>query len=262
MQDAVPHLTAFKPTTTKGLSGVLGSQSANVIHLFCIPYAGGSAAVYRDWQNQAPRWLEIHPIELPGRGRLSSVALPQSIPQLAQQITSSLDAEGDAPFALFGHSMGAAIAYEVARNLEIRGSKLLRRLIVSGARAPFLPRMSSGTSDLTDLEFLDLLRDLNGTPPDVLDDAELMEVLLPIIRSDFAISEKYFLKKKHVLQIPITVLAGDGDPYISVDDAEAWGKLTVAPLRIVRFPGDHFFIASDEASVIAAVSRDLCMTVE
>jgi medium-chain acyl-[acyl-carrier-protein] hydrolase len=227
------------------------------IRLFCLPYAGGSAAIYKDWQKAVPAELQICPIELPGRGLRSREPLPHSIPELAREIASALDLHNDKPLALFGHSMGAAIAYEVARNLEAKNNRALCVLIVSGARAPFLERKKPGVGDLSDSEFLDHIRDLNGTPPEVLADQELMAVLLPMLRRDFINCERYRLENPHVLRTPITALAGDGDVDISISDVEAWSALTVGRFLAQSFPGDHFFIKSEEVAVIAAVTSIL-----
>jgi medium-chain acyl-[acyl-carrier-protein] hydrolase len=225
--------------------------------LFCLPYAGGSAAIYQEWQKQVAPQFQICAVELPGRGWRSTESLPLSIHALAHEIASSLHAHGETPFALFGHSMGARIAYEIARNLEAAGNRSLSCLIVSGSRAPFLPKVEPAFSNLSDSVFLDHIRQLNGTPPEIFADADLMSVVLPILRSDFKICEEYDLKEKHVLRIPITVLAGEEDTDISIADVEAWGTLTTERFETLKFPGDHFFIKSSEAAVVSAVNDTL-----
>jgi surfactin synthase thioesterase subunit len=225
--------------------------------LFCLPYAGGSAAIYQEWQKQVAPQFQICAVELPGRGWRSAESLPLSIHKLAHEIASWLHAHGKTPFALFGHSMGAAIAYEIARNLEAAGNRSLYCLIVSGSSAPFLPRRKRAISDLSDPDFLDHIRQLNGTPPEILANAELMSVVLPVLRSDFKICEEYVPEESHALRTPITALAGEKDPDISVADVEAWGTLTTGRFETLKFPGDHFFLKSSEAAVVAAVSDTL-----
>jgi medium-chain acyl-[acyl-carrier-protein] hydrolase len=230
------------------------------IKLFCLPYAGGSASIYRNWQSQVPSWLQICPIELPGRGGRSVEALPRSIPEVAHEIASKLQPYRRVPFALFGHSMGAAIAYEAARNLEIAGINTLCSLIVSGARAPFLDHKKPGISNLSDPEFVEHLRGLNGTPAEVLANAELMAVVLPVLRSDFANCERYRPENIQPLRVPITALAGDEDLDVPIADVESWGTLTIGGFRAITFQGDHFFINSSRSAVIAAVSDTLLNT--
>jgi medium-chain acyl-[acyl-carrier-protein] hydrolase len=233
------------------------SQSNAMVRLFCLPYAGGNGAMFRGWQSQSPAWLQICPIELPGRGWRSADAMPQSIPELAHDIAYSLHAHSNIPFALFGHSMGASIAYEVVRALEKLGNRELFRLIVSAARAPFLDRLTPRTSDLSDGDFLEHIRNLGATPSEVLANPELMAVLLPMLRVDFAICERYSPNGVYAIKTPLTAFAGTEDPDIPVSDVEAWGRISAANFGIRRFPGGHFFIKSNEAAVVAAVVNEL-----
>lgn len=228
------------------------------IRLFCFPYAGGSgAAIYRQWQQHAPRWLQICPVELPGRGWLCTEAPFRSLPELAAEITSALYAYTDTPCALFGHSMGALIAYEVACNLEAAGKKQLRKLIASGARAPFLARMRPPVSNLPAPEFLAHVRDMNGTPAEVLADGELMEALLPVLRADFSMCEQYRIGRPLLLRAPITTLAGLEDEEITEPDVRAWKQLTSGAFRCLWFPGDHFYIRENMTSIVNAISDEL-----
>jgi len=233
------------------------SQSDTLVRLFCLPYAGGNGAVFRGWQSKSPAWLQICPIELPGRGWRFADVMPRSIPELAHDIACSLRAHSDIPFALFGHSMGASIAYEVVRSLEGSRNRALCRLIVSAARAPFLDRLTLRTSDLSDGDFLEHVRNLGATPSEVLANPELMAVLLPMLRVDFAICERYSPSGLYAIKTPITAFAGTEDPDISVSDVEAWGRISTTNFEIRRFPGGHFFIKSNEAAVVAAVVNEL-----
>jgi surfactin synthase thioesterase subunit len=131
-------------------------RTGTVLRVFCFPYAGGSAAIYQHWQQHAPNWLQICPVELPGRGRLYAENPFGSIAELAAAITSALYPYTNTPYALFGHSMGGTIAYEVACGLEAAGRALPRKLFVSGARAPFLARRKPPVSHLADAEFLSM----------------------------------------------------------------------------------------------------------
>src|ERR1700738_4476769 len=160
-------------------------RTGAALRLFCFPYAGGSAAIYQDWQQHAPNWLQICPVELPGRGRLCAENPSGSIPALAAAITSALYPYTNTPYALFGHSMGALIAFEVACGLE------------AGGRAT--PCRTPPVGHLADPEFLAHVRDLNGTPTEVLANKELMDVLLPVLRADFALCEQYRMRGLQLL---------------------------------------------------------------
>jgi medium-chain acyl-[acyl-carrier-protein] hydrolase len=232
-------------------------RTGKVLRLFCFPYAGGGAAIYQHWQQHAPDWLQICPLELPGRGRLCTENPFISITELAAEITSALYPYTNVPYALFGHSMGATIAYEVACGLEAAGRTPARKLFVSGARAPFLTRRKPPVSHLADVEFLAHVRDLNGTPAEILANQELMAVLLPVLRADFALGERYRMRGLQLLRAPITALAGNEDEETPASDVQEWKRLTSGPFHSARFPGDHFFIRPNEASIVDLIRAEL-----
>ena len=232
----------------------MGSAS---IRLFCIPYAGGSASLYNDWVVSAPDWLQVCSVELPGRGRLGAESLPTSLIELAQTISSAVYPYTDKPYAIFGHSMGALLAYEVASQLESLGRNQLCRLFVSGCGAPFIPRKKPPVSHLPDTELLDHLRAMQGTPEEILAHPELIDLLLPVLRSDFAICEEYRLFRVHVLQAALTALSGERDEDISESDTQLWKRLTRGDFRSLTFPGGHFFLKESENDVLSAVWKEL-----
>jgi medium-chain acyl-[acyl-carrier-protein] hydrolase len=227
------------------------------VRLFCIPFAGGSASFYDGWLASAPPWLQVCPIELPGRGWLSSEPLPISLSKLAHEISSALYRYTDVPYAIFGHSMGALLAYEVASHLESSGRLQLRRLFVSGSRAPFVSHKEPRVSDLPDAEFWEHIRDLQGTPEEILAQPDLIELLLPVLRSDFALCEQYRLQHAYFLQAPVTALSGEQDKRTLIKDVQMWGRLTTGGFRCLEFSGGHFFLKESESAVISAVCNEL-----
>ena len=233
------------------------SMGASTIRLFCLPYAGGGAAVYRNWGQLAPDWLQICPIEFPGRGWRKAEPLATSLVSLAEAIAAALHPYAWAPYAIFGHSMGALLAYEVATRMDNSAKRQLCKLFVSGSRPPFVPPKRPPVSHLPNPEFIERLREMQGTPEEVLSHPELMELMLPVLRSDFAMCEQYCLQQPYRLHIPITVLAGEQDEDATETDMLPWSLLTRETFRSLRFAGTHFFVREQEAAIVQAISTEL-----
>lgn len=227
--------------------------------MFCFPYAGGGASIYRGWASLLPGDVEVCPVQLPGReSRLRDKPFERPEPMI-QAVTDVLLPYMDMPFVFFGHSMGAMIGFELARELRRRGKTLPLHLFVSGRRAPHLPAREEAIHDLPEEEFLQKLRELNGTPEEVLQHAELMKLLGPILRADFAVNETYAYTEEEPLEPGISAFGGLGDEEITRDDVASWKEHTTGRFRLRMLPGDHFFINSNGSRdmVLEAVSRDL-----
>lgn len=227
------------------------------VRLFCLPYAGGSAAVYRTLRDLAPAHVEVCPLELPGRGRRIGEAPATRAGALAARIAAGLRPYADRPFALFGHSMGGLLAFEVARALRRTGAPQPVRLFVSGAAAPDVPRARPAVHLQSDDEVVAELRWLGGTPPEMLDDAELMQFMLPTLRADFAILETYAYRDEPPLDVPITVFGGTSDPLVPATGLHHWRRHTSAGSRLQLLPGEHFFVHTAAAQVMASVGAAL-----
>ena len=156
----------------------LSRGQAPSLRLFCFPYAGGASEIYRRWQRWFPEQIDLCLVHLPGRGkRLKEQAFTQTIP-LVKAIADRMAPETDVPYALYGHSMGATIAFELAHELIRRGCASPQHLFVSGRRAPQCPRTEPITFNLPHDEFIAELRKLNGTPSEVLENPELIELFM------------------------------------------------------------------------------------
>jgi medium-chain acyl-[acyl-carrier-protein] hydrolase len=155
----------------------------------------------------------------------------------------------DLPFAFFGHSMGAAVAYEAARRCAADG-RPPRHLFVSGRRAPQLPADWPVTYDLPDAEFVEYLRSLNGTPAEVFDHPELLELMLPLLRADFSVVETYRYLPGPALDCPVTAFGGAGDVEVGRAEVEAWAAQTTAAFAARVVPGDHFFLNDPQARAL------------
>lgn len=227
------------------------------LRLFCLPYAGGGAAVFRGWGAVAPPEIHVVPVHLPGRGnRFTEPALTRS-DALVEQLAEELSPYMDVPFALFGHSMGAMLAFELTRHLRALGRQLPEHLLVSGRRAPQRVSDKRKLHGLPEDEFRVELRNLNGTPDEILEHPELMELFAPILRADFELCETYALREDEPLDVPISAFGGLEDPDVSRDDLMAWKEHTRGFFKLRMFPGGHFFLNGARQQLVHAVSEDL-----
>ena len=226
--------------------------------LFCLPYAGGAASVFRSWAEMLPADVEVCPVQLPGRGSRFREAPFRKVADLVPALAEGLLPLLDLPFALFGHSMGAVVAFELARELRRRGEVAPVLLALSGHQAPLRPDAEPPFSHLPDAEFLEeVRRRYDGIPPEVLAEEELLQLLLPVLRADIQVLETYAYVKEPPLDCPISCFGGEDDPHVSLADLEAWRDETCGPLQVRTFPGGHFFVESARAAVLHALSRDL-----
>jgi len=227
------------------------------VRLFCFPYAGGSVLTFYRWPASLPAGVEVCAVQLPGRGnRLREKPFGSLLP-LVRAITPALLRYLDKPFAFFGHSMGAMISFELARHLRRDFGLLPAHLFMSGRRAPQIERPERGTYDLPESEFLDSLRDLNGTPREVLEHRELMQLMSPLLRADFAICQTYSYLHEPPLECPLTAFGGLSDREVGREQMEAWREQTSASFILRMLPGDHFFLDSAQATLLSLLSHEL-----
>lgn len=227
------------------------------LRLFCFPYAGGNSQIYRTLSQSLPGYVEVCAAALPGREKRFPEAALDRVDAIAEPLAEVLMGENDLPYAIFGHSLGAVVGFEVARKIRADGGTPPVAMFMSAHRAPQLPDPDPPIHHLPHDEFVDELRELNGTPEGVFDSPELLELILPMLRADFAAAETYTYREAAPLSCPITVFGGDGDPLIPVDQLEPWREQTSAPFAMHVFEGDHFFIHSFQNEVLAIVSEGL-----
>ena len=227
------------------------------VTLFCLPYAGGSAAIYRTWVGAAPPALRVVPVELPGRGRRFAEPPFTDIAALVEPLAQALLPLAQQPFALFGHSMGALIGFELARRLQRGAAPMPARLFVSGSPAPQLPPTRRDIHDLPEDEFEHELRQLNGTPEEVLANAELMQLVAPLLRADFKLCETYRCAGAPLLACPISAFSGADDAEAGAEQMRPWREHTAAEFTLRQLPGDHFFLNAARDRMIQAIVQDL-----
>lgn len=242
-------------TSTPWLAGVKPNLSAS-LRLFCFPYAGGAAAIFRSWQAELPE-VEVCPVQLPGRGRRLKEPAYTNVHTLVQELAQGLFPFLGKPFAFFGHSMGASISFELARYLRREHNLMPRHLFLSGRRAPHIPAEHAPIYNLPEPEFITGLRDLKGTPHEALEQPDLMELLLPLLRADFELSETYTYLNGPLLDCPMSIYGGEEDDDVPREHLEAWGQLTTGSVSVKMFPGDHFFVNTAQSNLLRTLSQEL-----
>lgn len=224
------------------------------LRLFCLPYAGAGAAAYRPWLAHLPPTVELLIVQLPGReSRLREQPFTHMQP-LIEAVAPAVVPLLDRPYLLFGHSMGALIAFELARALRRRGAPAPSCLAVSGRRAPQLPDPDPPLHKLDDAWFVAaMVRRYNGIPKLILDDPELLRLFLPTMRADLTLIETYAYTPEPPLDCPIVAFGGRSDGRASLPELEAWGAQTLQPLGARQLPGDHFYLQGARAELLAAM---------
>jgi medium-chain acyl-[acyl-carrier-protein] hydrolase len=227
------------------------------VRLFCFPYAGGAASLFRDWPEGLPTEVEVCPVQLPGRGaRLMEPPFSHLSP-LIDALADGLRPLLDKPFALFGHSLGSLVSFELARRLRTNYRMRPVRLFVSAAPAPHIPYRGLPIHNLPKNDFSAELRRLNGTPAELLNHEELMDIVLPALRADFALYENYRYSSEPPLNCPISTYGGLSDQKVKHCDLERWRDQTSVSFSIRMFPGDHFFLKTNEPLLLRALSQEL-----
>jgi surfactin synthase thioesterase subunit len=237
----------------------LESRDAGRCALFCFHHAGGGGAVFRSWQRLFGPWIEVVPVVLPGRA--GSVSRPPitDFTLAVERICAEIEPLTVGPYALFGHSLGAALAFEVACKLERSATRAPSCIIVSGRGAPHVQNADAEppSSTLPDSELVAKLSRFGGTPREIIDSPEMLKLLLPIIRADFRLAESYSWDGRSMTTRPLLVLGGMGDRFAGAAELERWRELTSGPATIRMFEGGHFFIATQAADTCAAITTFL-----
>lgn len=227
------------------------------LRLFCFPYSGGSASSFRTWEYAMPSFVELCLVQLPGRENRMKEEPYRHVKPLVQELAQALLPAMTIPFAFFGHSLGALVSFEVARQLRRQGCLGPQLLLVSSHRAPHISDRDPHIHALPEKDFIEQLRRFNGTPESVLQDQELMRLVLPLLRADLEIYETYTYTREAPLDCAISAFGGLEDWRVSHEDLAAWKEQTHGSFSLRMFAGDHFFLHSLQEAVLQALSQDL-----
>jgi medium-chain acyl-[acyl-carrier-protein] hydrolase len=226
--------------------------------LFCFPYAGGSAPVFAGWSERLQPEIEVWAALPRGRGQRFRETTLETVEAMVDDYLWALRDNLDVPFAFYGHSLGGLVAFEMARRLEAEGLPTPEHLFAGASAPPHFGLVHSRIGYLPDAEFVDVVQErYAGIPAAVLNEPELMELLLPVLRADFAAYENYELADTGSLNCPITVFAGSEDRGIAPEVMAGWGQHTRGNFAMHTVPGDHFFLAVSKELVLTTVQQEL-----
>lgn len=235
-----------------------GASQARV-RLFCFPYAGGAASIFRAWHQHLPAEIQVCAMQLPGRENRLQEQPRTSAAALVGEMLPDLLPYLDMPYAIFGHSMGALLAYELAQQLNQRQVRMPEYLFVSGHRAPMLPRRNPPLHSIaSDQEFLaGIQQRYNNLPAVLFDDAELRSIFVPLLRADLTIAETYVSSCSQRLPCPIVALGGVADPHVTPAELQAWQELAQGSFGRHLFPGDHFYLNRQPSTLFDTIAKYL-----
>ena len=224
------------------------------LRLFCFPYAGGGASVFRNWYQHLPEEIEVVAIRPPGRENRFSEKPISSLSTLVKLLYKDILPLLDRPFIFLGHSNGALTCFELARLLEAKRNRAPDKVILSAKCPPHIKSPIKSISHLPDAEFLAELKDIGGTPDEILKNSEIMELLLPVLKADFGLSEHYLHENHTLLKSETILFHGEKDRF-SKKENSSWQDLLLKPFTLFEFSGGHFFIDSQRQEFLFLVNQ-------
>lgn len=240
---AQPTVAAPSPALPYGLPD-------GALRLYCLPHAGGSASAFHSWVGRVgrPGSVAVCPLQPPGRENRLYEEPVDDMARLVSGFADVVQAGGDRPWAVYGHSLGALVGFELVHELQRRGERAPEGLIVSGCPAPHLSETSGATvAGMTDDQVVGLLRDLGGTPPEFLTDRLVLAMIMPRVRADFGVKDGYRYTPRPPLTAPVTALATTADPRAGVESMLAWRDHTVGRFHHRIQAGGHFTVLEQPA---------------
>ncbi|MEV6809980.1 thioesterase II family protein [Streptomyces sp. NPDC017248] len=223
--------------------------------LLCLPHAGGSASFYFPVSKALSPAVDVRAVQYPGRQDRLAEPPRDSIQDLAQGVFDALDEREETPLAVFGHSMGALVGFELARLLEKAG-RPLSALFLSGRRGPSVERTET-VHQGDDARLLEEVTKLDGTDSALLQDEEVLRMILPALRADYRAVETYRAAPGPRPGCPVVVMTGDADPRVTLDEARTWEQETDGPFEFHVYPGGHFYLVAQQRAVLADIQSAL-----
>lgn len=225
--------------------------------LFCIAYAGGTAAAFKDWQENLPDWIDVVGIVMPGSKERKHETMPVRMGMLIRELANGIKSELDLPYALVGSCTGSLVAFELSQFFKKRGYRTPEHLFVSNCRAPHLPDRDDPIHKYDDDQLRKELGRLGGTPPEILNHPEMMRILGPILRADFELAETYSYRSVPPLAHSITSFSGAQDKVVQQDECGAWDEHTTASFEHITLEGGHYLV-EDSVEEICQIIGSIC----
>lgn len=231
------------------------------VRLFCFPMAGSAASLFGGWAAALPEGVELYALQMPGRENRMRETPIRNLADAVEGIVAayeSLQLSDDLPTYFFGYSLGGLLTFETARALQRAGKRLPKRLLIAATPAPDSDRSRiPKIHHLPDPELITMLRSFQGTPDAILNNMELMSLLLPVVRADFELIEKYRFSPGPPLPIPIVAFGGVSDTDVRPDEVAEWSSQTSSEFSLQFMPGDHFFIKTAQDRLLEGIARQL-----
>ncbi|WJY37080.1 alpha/beta fold hydrolase [Streptomyces sp. P9-2B-2] len=226
------------------------------LRLVCLPHAGGTAHSFRSWAARLPADIGVYAVQYPGRQDRFIEPLIDDMEQMVEPIVAALEPLTGEPLVIFGHSMGAYVAYEVTAELERRHGQVVDLLAVSGASPPH-HKGEAQIHKLSDAELIADLKRVNASLMDLLAQPDLVEVLLPMIRADYRLSERYERLDPVPVKAELVAVGGTADSEVDRGGLEAWSAFAADRFEVIELPGGHFYLFDDEAAVTGVLAARL-----
>jgi surfactin synthase thioesterase subunit len=252
----VYEAAAAVPERSPWLTPLRRGQPAAEAGLICFPYGGASAAVFHGWGERLPAAVDVHAVQLPGRTARLFEPPFTSLPALVEALAEALAPALARPTVMFGHSIGALLAFELTRELRRRRGRAPAALFLSACPAPHIP-IRTRLHELPEPDLIAQLAALGGTPAELLADRGLLDLVLPAVRADFELAETYSYAPEPPLELPIAAFAGRGDEHAGVDAVGAWREHTTAAFTLDVLGGGHFFIHAEAERLLDLICRRL-----